>query len=187
MVPRPGRLRSGFFATRMSLSSSRLLPTSSSRRTPGSSASPLRRTAEAGFVAASYLPVCSCDRAACAAGVSNTCRRPSHFLFPSLKTLPSLRSPLHRHPGERRRRFSTAKLVIQRLPASLSLRSWIRGGLVLASYLPVFSRDLAAYAAGVSHACRRASHFLFAGPRTQCERRSRPGGRRTFRSGVKRK
>ena len=34
MVPRPGRLRSGFFATRMSLSSSRLLPTSSSRRTP---------------------------------------------------------------------------------------------------------------------------------------------------------
>ena len=36
---------------------------------------------------------------------------------------------------------------------------------VAASYLPVCFRDLAAYAAGVSNACRRPSHFLFAGPR----------------------
>src|ERR1700744_4357493 len=45
------------------------------------------------------------------------------------------------------------------------LRCALEAGFVLASSLPVWLGDLAAYAAGVSLACRRASHFLFAGPR----------------------
>src|ERR1700744_1471146 len=65
---------------------------------------------------------------------------------------------LHRHPGEGRRRFTTAKLVIQRL----ALRSPLEAGFVTASYLPVCLRDRAAYATGVSFASRLASQFLFA-------------------------
>ena len=78
--------------------------------------------------------------------------------FASPKTLSSLHPLLHRHPGEGRRRFTTAKLVIQRL----ALRSPLEAGFVTASYLPVCSRDRAAYATGVSFAYRHASHVLFA-------------------------
>src|ERR1700761_9482752 len=78
--------------------------------------------------------------------------------FASPKTLSSLHPLLHRHPGEGRRRFTTAKLVIQRL----ALRSPLEAGYVTASYLPVCSRDWAAYATGVSFAYRHASHVLFA-------------------------
>ena len=87
----------------------------------------LRCTSEAGFVAASYLPVCSRDRAAYATGASLACRRPSHTLFASPKTLSPPRSPQHRHPGEGRDPAPCA---------SLYLRSWIRDGLALACVLP---------------------------------------------------
>src|ERR1700761_4368889 len=96
----------------------------------------LRCTSEAGFVAASYLPVCSRDRAAYATGASLACRRPSHTLFASPKTLSPRRSSPHRHPGEGRRRFSTAKLVIQRLAASSYGISRFRDDLALARELP---------------------------------------------------
>jgi hypothetical protein len=46
--------------------------------------------------------------------------------------------------------------LFRRRPEPSGVSSW---------FLPGCFRDLAAYAAGVSLACRRASHFLFAGPR----------------------
>jgi hypothetical protein len=55
---------------------------------------------------------------------------------------------LARHSCAGRRRFTTAKLVIQ------SLGSWLSR-----------FRQRAAYAAGVSTACRQPSHFSFAGPK----------------------
>jgi len=113
----------------------------------------LRSPLEAGFVTASYLPVCSRDRAAYATGVSFAYRHESHVLFASRKSL----SPLPPLPtsSSRRRPGSSA----------LPLRRTSEAGFVTASYLPVCFRDRAAYAAGVSNACRRPSHFLFAGPR----------------------
>src|SRR6202012_4825564 len=54
------------------------------------------------------------------------------FLLVFIGAFPPKRHLLQRHPGERRRRFSTAKLVIQRLAASSYRRSGFRDGFLLA-------------------------------------------------------